>query len=200
MSATNQSPLVERIAAKIKERRADLELTYSDLAERTELSRAYLCELEQGKCEPGAATIVRLCRALQVTPNWLLSDSASSLPDPERPPAPTEKDRRVYYQSIVYDVCNSLGRIFVKSIVCGTVEFPSKQVQENMAVVEQAWNRRAQVEECAAYIEEQGRLLKSLFEDSRHDALIADLANGIRKRFVAAERLAGERLAQGDGK
>lgn len=52
---------------------------------------------------------------------------------------PTEKDRRVYYQDIVYAVCNALNRIFVKrphqGVVCGTVETPSKQVQEHMAIV-----------------------------------------------------------------
>jgi hypothetical protein len=35
---------------------------------------------------------------------------------------------------------------------------------------------------CAEAIEEQGRLLKVIFEDSRHDALIRDLSAMIRKR------------------
>lgn len=37
-------------------------------------------------------------------------------------------------------------------------------------------------EECAAYVEEQGRLLKSMFEDDRGQALLRDLAAGIRAK------------------
>lgn len=36
-------------------------------------------------------------------------------------------------------------------------------------------------EACAATVEEQGRLLKTMF-DNRYDALIGDLARAIRKR------------------
>jgi hypothetical protein len=58
---------------------------------------------------------------------------------PAAPTETTEEDRRIYYQDIVYAVCNALDRCFVKrpgkGIVCGTVEAPSKQVQEHMAIV-----------------------------------------------------------------
>ena len=49
-----------------------------------------------------------------------------------------EKDRRVYYQDIVYAVCQQLDEAFARrvhrgeGVVCGTVESPSKQVQELM--------------------------------------------------------------------
>jgi hypothetical protein len=49
----------------------------------------------------------------------------------------TEKQRRIYYQSIVYDVCNLLDILDRKSpgqgLVCGTVEHPSTEVQERVA-------------------------------------------------------------------
>ena len=52
----------------------------------------------------------------------------------------TEKKRRVYYQDIVYAVCNSLDRCFAKRkgslTVCGTIEEPSRQVQELLVEVE----------------------------------------------------------------
>lgn len=54
-----------------------------------------------------------------------------------------EKKRRVYYQNIVYSVCNSLDRIFAKRIsrgegvVCGTIDTPTTQVQDLMKEVEQ---------------------------------------------------------------
>lgn len=47
-----------------------------------------------------------------------------------------EKQRRIYYQSIVYDVCNRLdahiGVPHGHGIVCGTVNAPTKQVQETL--------------------------------------------------------------------
>jgi len=48
----------------------------------------------------------------------------------------TEKDRRMYYQNILYHVCLCLDRIDNKSrgngIVCGCIEAPSTEVQERM--------------------------------------------------------------------
>ena len=44
----------------------------------------------------------------------------------------TEKARRIYYQDIVYAVCNQLDRIFLGRVVCGTVDSPSTKVQELM--------------------------------------------------------------------
>jgi hypothetical protein len=35
-------------------------------------------------------------------------------------------------------------------------------------------------ERCAAKVEEQGRLLRNILEDMRHEALISDLARSIR--------------------
>ena len=60
-----------------------------------------------------------------------------------------EKDRRVYYQNIVYAVCRELDRAFSKRIthgegtVCGTVEHPSTEVQDLMReLVAEYWRRR----------------------------------------------------------
>jgi hypothetical protein len=60
-----------------------------------------------------------------------------------------EKQRRVYYQNIVYSVCNSLDRINraggilglvretgTSHIVCGTVDTPTTEVQDLMREVE----------------------------------------------------------------
>lgn len=63
-----------------------------------------------------------------------------------------EKARRVYYQDIVYDVCNSLdmaaGRSVTKGqgIVCGTKDEPHDSVQKEMkSVVAELTTLRAQV-------------------------------------------------------
>lgn len=47
-----------------------------------------------------------------------------------------EKQRRIYYQDIVYHVCNVLDRIDGKraghGIVCGTADEPCRDVQDRM--------------------------------------------------------------------
>lgn len=46
-----------------------------------------------------------------------------------------EKRRRVYYQNIVYRVCNELDRIIKGSVVCGTVNDPSNQTEEAVTLL-----------------------------------------------------------------
>jgi hypothetical protein len=48
-----------------------------------------------------------------------------------------EKRRRVYYQDIVYQVCNELDRAFhvkrgERGVVAGTIDAPSNEVPERM--------------------------------------------------------------------
>jgi transcriptional regulator with XRE-family HTH domain len=68
----NPSPICERIGDTVKFYRHQKRWSLAKLAERTELSKTYLWELEKGLCEPGAGTIVRLCRAFRVTADELL--------------------------------------------------------------------------------------------------------------------------------
>lgn len=50
-----------------------------------------------------------------------------------------EKDRRIYYQNIVYHVCNALDRLHARKpgtgIVCGTKDEPSTRVQQEIDAV-----------------------------------------------------------------
>lgn len=52
---------------------------------------------------------------------------------------PSEKDRRVYYQDLVYEVCRLIdvanGNMPGKGIVCGTIEEPSTQLQQAVTVL-----------------------------------------------------------------
>ena len=53
-----------------------------------------------------------------------------------------EKERRIYYQDIVYTVCNFLDKIDGKrtgrnGIVCGTADSPSRAVQDRMELLVQ---------------------------------------------------------------
>lgn len=58
----------------------------------------------------------------------------------QEPPAlAEERERRVYYQNIVYEVCNLLDRANGKKpghgIVCGSKNEPSKEVQEALSAI-----------------------------------------------------------------
>ena len=44
-----------------------------------------------------------------------------------------EKRRRIYYQDIVYEVCNHLDCFNNRTTVCGTAEEPSNEVQLGMS-------------------------------------------------------------------
>lgn len=46
-----------------------------------------------------------------------------------------EKERRVYYQGIVYSACNLLDRIFTPPLVCGTKDEPSTQLQMRLGAL-----------------------------------------------------------------
>jgi hypothetical protein len=50
-----------------------------------------------------------------------------------------EKDRRIYYQDIVYSVCNSIDKILGlgvgTGIACGTNDHPSNEVQDRMLTI-----------------------------------------------------------------
>ena len=51
----------------------------------------------------------------------------------------SEKNRRIYYQDIVYKVCNLLDRHYGRKpgtgLVCGTIEEPSNEVQDELATL-----------------------------------------------------------------
>ena len=56
-----------------------------------------------------------------------------------------EKARRIYYQSIVYNICNQLDNYLGYSfsndyIVCGTIEDPSTEVQDTLKAILDATN------------------------------------------------------------
>ena len=47
----------------------------------------------------------------------------------------TEKERRIYYQDIVYVVCNIIDQELGTKLVCGTVDEPSTEVQDKLSEI-----------------------------------------------------------------
>lgn len=60
------------IGARIRSRRKELRLKQNELAEMAELSNNYLSNIENGHSIPSLEAIVRLCAALNTTPDYIL--------------------------------------------------------------------------------------------------------------------------------
>ncbi len=80
-----------------------------------------------------------ICAAVHLADAYLAANPADSdvalLKNEERMQAEnpaTEKRRRIYYQDIVYHVCNALDRRFGGVTRCGTWADPSTEVQEKI--------------------------------------------------------------------
>ena len=61
-----------RLMMRIKELRAERELSQEELADRAGISRQYLSRLEIGRHDPSLSTLVKLAKALGVKPGELL--------------------------------------------------------------------------------------------------------------------------------
>ena len=63
---------LSEIGLMIAKRRRSLKMTQEELAEKAELSRQSICNIEQGKQRPGGKTILRICEALNMEADQLL--------------------------------------------------------------------------------------------------------------------------------
>lgn len=65
------------IGNKLLEIRKQAGLTQSEVAERAGLSERTYADIERGKINMRTETILRICKALQITPNEILTESAN---------------------------------------------------------------------------------------------------------------------------
>jgi len=84
-----------------------------------------------------------------------------------------EKNARVYYQGIVYAVCNALDRIDGKrpgeGIVCGTLETPSEDVQVRVEQLEGEAMLQAEVAAENKLLKAEVERLKAKLDELRQD-------------------------------
>ncbi|GAB6159373.1 hypothetical protein JCM39194_25740 [Desulfotomaculum varum] len=59
---------------KLQKYREDQGLTQAKLAEKSGVSQAYICELEQGKKQPSVFIVKKLAKALGISVSKLLED------------------------------------------------------------------------------------------------------------------------------
>lgn len=72
--AENEEILRKNIGKKIKLARTKTHYTQEQLAEKTLLSARYISQLERGISFGSASTIVNLCRALNISSDFLFND------------------------------------------------------------------------------------------------------------------------------
>ncbi len=68
-------PIVQRFGSRLREVRASRGMTQAELAEKAEVSPAYVGRLERGGAAPGIDLVARLAAALGTTPADLLPAS-----------------------------------------------------------------------------------------------------------------------------
>lgn len=74
----NEKRLRKNIGKKIKLARSKTNYTQEALAEKTSLSPRYISQLERGIAFGSASTIVGLCKALNISSDFLFSDLIKS--------------------------------------------------------------------------------------------------------------------------
>lgn len=74
----NEKNLRKNIGKKIKLARSKTNYTQEALAEKTSLSPRYISQLERGIAFGSASTIVGLCKALNISSDFLFSDLIKS--------------------------------------------------------------------------------------------------------------------------
>lgn len=63
---------VSTLASRVRARRAELDLTQTEVAARASIAPSCLCSIERAKQVPGVDTLCAIATALGVTPDWLI--------------------------------------------------------------------------------------------------------------------------------
>ncbi len=66
--------LLNQLAAKIKSRRLELNLSQEVLAEKCSLDRTYISLIERSKRNPSYLTLIKICEGLEIDLKKLLGD------------------------------------------------------------------------------------------------------------------------------
>lgn len=74
MSQNNQLSIKQRFGKAIRRRRRELDLSQEELAERAELHRTYISNIERGELNPSLETMEKLVKALNITVSDLFAN------------------------------------------------------------------------------------------------------------------------------
>ncbi len=65
----------KELGRRVRQRRVMLELTQEDLAEKAGISCSFVGHIERGEKKFSIGTLVAICNAMEIAPNYLLQDS-----------------------------------------------------------------------------------------------------------------------------
>jgi len=84
VSQNNQLSIKQRFGKAIRRRRRELDLSQEELAERAELHRTYISNIERGELNPSLETMEKLVKALDITVSALFANySIEVMSEPE---------------------------------------------------------------------------------------------------------------------
>jgi len=63
------------LGRRVRQRRVMMELTQEELAEKAGISCSFVGHIERGEKKFSIGTLVALCNAMEISPNYLLQDS-----------------------------------------------------------------------------------------------------------------------------
>ena len=77
------NPVERSIGGLVKARRLDLKMTLQEIADRSELSAAFISQIERGRATPSIVSLINIARGLETDIHYFIT-----------PPAPTSMVRR----------------------------------------------------------------------------------------------------------
>jgi transcriptional regulator with XRE-family HTH domain len=75
---SNERHILTQLGTRLKERRTELDMTISELAEKANLSDSLISQIERGIGNPAFVTLVKLTQALEIETSELFSNSDPS--------------------------------------------------------------------------------------------------------------------------
>ena len=67
VSETNESKIKQRFGKAVRRRRRELDLSQEALAERADVHRTYIANIERGELNPSLENIEKIAKALEMT-------------------------------------------------------------------------------------------------------------------------------------
>ena len=98
------------VGIRIKERREQLSLTQTELAEMIGVTKGAIGNYESGVSKPRESILVQLCEALKVDPNYLYQDS---FPKQKSPPPENGEELK----KELYDLVNLLSSNQIEELI-----------------------------------------------------------------------------------
>ncbi|MFK8016959.1 MAG: helix-turn-helix domain-containing protein [Gammaproteobacteria bacterium] len=106
-TSTSSAAVKRSLGNLLRARRRELGLTLQELAERAELSAAFLSQAENGKATPSIVSLINIAKALETDVNYFITPpAAKSLVRRAAKPKRIELDSPVTYHRLDADIRN----------------------------------------------------------------------------------------------